>query len=124
MLTENTHYGAEGVRQIMENCRGVFFIGIGGINMSSLAHLTHASGYVVAGSDRTRSALCERLEGEGIRISYEHKAENIEGCDVIVYTVAIPDDTVGSNPASINTDAHMDVQVLLPCMPEIPMRRR
>ncbi len=92
MLTENTHYGAEGVRQIMENCRGVFFIGIGGINMSSLAHLTHDAGYFVAGSDRTRSALCERLEGEGIRITYEHKAENIEGCDVIVYTVAIPDD--------------------------------
>lgn len=92
MLTENTHYGADAVRNILKDCRGVFFIGIGGINMSSLAHLTHASGYYVAGSDHTRSALCERLEREGIKISYEHKAENIEGCDVIVYTVAIPDD--------------------------------
>ncbi len=92
MLTENTHYGTEVIRSIMEGCRGVFFIGIGGINMSSLAHITHSAGYYTAGSDRTRSRLCERLEGEGINISYTHRAENIEGCDVIVYTVAIPDD--------------------------------
>lgn len=92
MLTENTHYGEGAIRSIMESCHGVFFIGIGGINMSSLAHLTHKAGYYTAGSDRSRSKLCERLEGEGIKVSYEHRAENIEGCDVIVYTVAIPDD--------------------------------
>lgn len=92
MLTENTHLGAETVGGIMKNCRGVFFIGVGGINMSSLAHLTHLAGYRTAGSDRTRSALTERLEGEGIRIFYRHDAANITGCDVIVYTVAISDD--------------------------------
>lgn len=92
MLTENTHFGAEKIGEIISGCHGVFFIGIGGINMSSLAHLTHAAGLTVRGSDRTRNALCERLESEGIEISYEHKAENIAGCDVIVYTVAISDD--------------------------------
>lgn len=92
MLTENSHYGVEAIRSIMDSCHGVFFIGIGGINMSSLAHITHKAGYYTAGSDRTRSKLCERLESEGIRISYTHSADNIEGCDVIVYTVAIPDD--------------------------------
>lgn len=92
MLTENTHFGPDRIRQLICGCRGVFFIGIGGINMSSLAHLTHAAGLHVAGSDRTRNALCGRLEREGIAISYEHRAENIEGCDVIVYTVAISED--------------------------------
>lgn len=92
MLTENTHYGPEAIRGIMSSCRGVFFIGIGGINMSSLAHLTHAAGFYTAGSDRTRNALCGRLEREGIKIAYEHRAENIEGCDVVVYTVAISQD--------------------------------
>lgn len=92
MLTENTHLGAEAIGAIMDKSRGVFFIGIGGINMSSLAHLTHKAGYYTAGSDRTRSKLCEKLESEGIKVSYEHRAENIEGCDVVVYTVAIPVD--------------------------------
>lgn len=92
MLTENTHYGARAVREIMEKCRGVFFIGIGGINMSSLAHLTHRAGYRTAGSDRTESELCRRLERDGIKVFYGHCAENIEGSDVIVYTVAIPQD--------------------------------
>ena len=92
MLTENTHLGAEAIGAIMDKSHGVFFIGIGGINMSSLAHLTHKAGYYTAGSDRARSKLCEMLEAEGIKVSYEHRAENIEGCDVVVYTVAIPDD--------------------------------
>ena len=92
MLTENTHLGAEAIGAIMDKSRGVFFIGIGGINMSSLAHLTHKAGYYTAGSDRTRSKLCEKLESEGIKVRYEHRAENIEGCDVVVYTVAIPVD--------------------------------
>ena len=92
MLTENTHFGAEEVAKIMKDCHGVFFIGIGGINMSSLAHLTFSQGYFTAGSDRTRTSLTERLAGEKIKVYYNHAAENIEGCDVIVYTVAIPDD--------------------------------
>lgn len=92
MLTENTHFGPAEIKRIMSDCRGVFFIGIGGINMSSLAHLTHAAGIYTAGSDRTRNTLCSRLEREGIRISYEHRAENLEGCDVVVYTVAISQD--------------------------------
>lgn len=92
MLTENTHFGPDAIRGIMKSCRGVFFIGIGGINMSSLAHLTHAAGFYTAGSDRTRSALCGRLEREGIKITYEHRAENLEGCDVVIYTVAISTD--------------------------------
>lgn len=92
MLTENTHYGPDAIRSIMSGCKGVFFIGIGGINMSSLAHLTHAAGFYTAGSDRSRSALCSRLEREGIKISYGHSAQNIEGCDVVVYTVAITQD--------------------------------
>ncbi len=92
MLTENTHHGAERVKKIMNGAQSVFFIGIGGINMSSLAHLTHIGGKKVSGSDRTESAVTKRLEAEGIKVFYRHAAENTEGCDVIVYTVAIPDD--------------------------------
>jgi UDP-N-acetylmuramate--alanine ligase len=92
MLTENTHFGPERIGEWMKEAKAVFFIGIGGINMSSLAHLTHIEGYRTGGSDKTESALTRRLQSEGIDIKYSHDAGNIEGYDIVVYTVAIPRD--------------------------------
>ena len=60
--------------------------------MSSLAHISLVRGMRVGGSDRTRSALTERLRGEGIDVFYSHDASNIEGYDLLVYTVAISED--------------------------------
>ncbi len=92
MATPNTHYGAERIGKMLREVKSVFFIGVGGINMSSLAHLTHTRGFRVGGSDRTKSALTERLRHEGLEIVYEHKKENIESYDAVVYTVAISPD--------------------------------
>ena len=92
MATPNTHYGAELIGAMLQEAKSIFFIGVGGINMSSLAHLTHRAGFRVGGSDRTKSALTERLRHEGIEIVYEHKKENIEPYDAVVYTVAISPD--------------------------------
>ncbi len=92
MLTENTHFGSAKIGEWMRSCRAVFFIGIGGINMSSLAHLTKLAGYRTGGSDRAESKLTRRLEREGIEVSYTHSAENIKGYDAAVYTVAISKD--------------------------------
>lgn len=89
MATENTHFGAERIGKALADCKSIFFIGIGGINMSSLAHISKKRGYTVGGSDRARSALTERLSAEGIEIFYSHDENNIEGYDAVVYTVAI-----------------------------------
>ena len=92
MATPNTHFGATEIEKMLKNVDSVYFIGIGGINMSSLAHITHLRGKRTAGSDRTRTALTEKLEAEGIKINYEHNAKNIEGFGAVVYTVAISPD--------------------------------
>lgn len=92
MSVKNTHFGAESISKLMERCESVYFIGIGGINMSSLAHVTHSRGYRVAGSDRTKTELTSRLENEGIHINYCHAEENAVGYDAFVYTVAISED--------------------------------
>ena len=89
MATENTHLGSEGIEKALRGVKGIFFIGIGGINMSSLAHVSKKRGYKVGGSDRAKTPLTEKLEAEGIEISYCHARENIEGYDAVVYTVAI-----------------------------------
>ncbi len=92
MSTPNTHIGAEKIREIMLSCRerDVFFLGAGGIMMSSLALLTSRAGYKTRGSDRTRSALTDRLEREGVKMFYGHARENLgENCGAVVYTVAV-----------------------------------
>ena len=92
MSVENTHYGAQQISKMLDGLKSIYFIGIGGINMSSLAHITHNRGYVVGGSDRTRTELTERLENEGITVNYTHCAENAKDYDAFVYTVAISED--------------------------------
>ena len=92
MATPNTHYGAENIQMMLENCNSIYFIGIGGINMSSLAHISRLRGYRVGGSDREKTNLTERLKAEGIEIYYGHEAENVESYDAVVYTVAISPD--------------------------------
>ncbi len=92
MSVENTHFGAESIKEMLKDCKSVYFIGIGGINMSSLAHITHLRGYITAGSDRTKTELTERLSGDGIAVFYEHSENNAKGFDAFVYTVAISED--------------------------------
>lgn len=92
MATENTHYGAERIRHMLAACKAIYFIGIGGINMSSLAHLTHQRGYRTGGSDRVESALTRRLAACGVEIFYTHAAEQLQDYDAVVYTVAISRD--------------------------------
>ena len=92
MATENTHYGAEQIKNMLASCQSIYFIGIGGINMSSLAHVSLKRGYRVGGSDRTRTALTDRLSDAGIEIFYEHNANNMASYDAVVYTVAISPD--------------------------------
>ena len=94
MSTPNTHFGAKKIDEMLdrERVKRIFFCGIGGINVSSLAHITLRDGYAVRGSDRQKSNLTEALVSEGAEIFYEHKAENVDGCDAFVYTVAISPD--------------------------------
>lgn len=89
MAIENTHFGAEGIAKALCGCKSVFFIGIGGISMSSLARLTAHEGFSVGGSDRVETPLTRSLEERGIRVFYGHDAAHIDGYDAVVYTVAI-----------------------------------
>ncbi len=92
MATENTHFGAKEIGRMLRGAKSIFFIGIGGINMSSLADISHTLGYEVGGSDRTPTALTESLSQKGIRVFYGHDRENVSGYDAVVYTVAISPD--------------------------------
>lgn len=92
MSVENTHYGAVEIGKALAGCRGIFFIGIGGISMSALAAASLGEGYLVGGSDRGESELIEHLRGLGIRVFRGHDAAHLDGYDAVVYTVAISPD--------------------------------
>ena len=70
----------------------VHFIGIGGSSMSGLAGYLKQAGYVVTGSDRTKSHKTEHLEAMQIPIAIGHDAANVRSADVIVYSAAISPD--------------------------------
>ncbi|NLY09575.1 MAG: UDP-N-acetylmuramate--L-alanine ligase [Tissierellia bacterium] len=69
--------------------RHIHFIGIGGISMSGLAEIAKTAGYHVTGSDSKPGAVTKRLNEMGIEVFNEHKAINIKGADLVVYTDAI-----------------------------------
>ena len=92
MSVQNTHFGAEKIKELLVGCNNIFFIGIGGVNMSSLALISHKRGYKVGGSDRTETALTNSLIKSGIKVFFGHDAQNISEYDAVVYTVAISED--------------------------------
>ena len=92
MSLENTHYGANAIRRNLAACHNLFFIGIGGISMSSLAQISLLEGYRVGGSDRNENAQTRHLKELGVQIYHGHAAEHVEGYDAVIYTVAIGED--------------------------------
>ncbi len=99
MSLPNTKYGFESINEIMQKTDSIFFLGIGGVSMSSLAHMSAMLGFRVGGSDRSQNTLTRRLASEGIEIKYGHCAANIEGYGALVYTIAISDDNPEYNAA-------------------------
>src|ERR1041385_4319351 len=70
----------------------IHFIGIGGIGMSGIAEGLMKLGYTVQGSDASDNANVKRLRDKGAKISIGHKAENLDGAEVLVVSSAIKRD--------------------------------
>lgn len=101
MSVENTHFGAEKISELLASCKSIYFIGIGGINMSSLALISANRGYKVGGSDRAETEITKDLVKSGIEVYYVHDGGNLDGYDAVVYTVAISED----NPEYVRANA-------------------
>src|SRR5215467_9966611 len=67
----------------------VHLVGIGGSGMSGIAEVLLNLGYQVSGSDTKDSEPVARLRSLGARIFVGHRAEQIEGADVVVVSTAI-----------------------------------
>ncbi|NUR10783.1 MAG: UDP-N-acetylmuramate--L-alanine ligase [Bradyrhizobium sp.] len=70
----------------------IHFVGIGGIGMSGIAEVLVNLGYAVQGSDASDNYNLDRLRKKGAKVSVGHKAENIDGAEVVVVSTAIKRD--------------------------------
>src|SRR5215471_1811808 len=70
----------------------IHFVGIGGIGMSGIAVVLSNLGYTVQGSDASESGNVARLREKGVKVSVGHKAENVDGAEVVVVSTAIKRD--------------------------------
>ena len=67
----------------------IHLIGIGGSSMSGLAMMLIREGYQVSGSDRDEGYLIRYVREAGAEVMIGHRAENVHGADLIVYSAAI-----------------------------------
>ena len=72
--------------------RRIHFVGIGGVGMSGIAEVLANLGYQVSGSDLSANAATRRLASLGVKISLQHKADQVEGADAVVVSSAVQAD--------------------------------
>ena len=93
MALQNTHFGAAAIEKMLSGGpKKIFFAGIGGISMCSLARVSQLRGHIVSGYDRTPSDITRQLTENGITVYYEGDPSHVEDCNMLVYTVAMPAD--------------------------------
>lgn len=83
-----------GNASFMRRIRKVHFVGIGGAGMSGIAEVINTLGYEVSGSDISDNAVTRRLQNLGVKICYQHTAENVADVDVVVTSTAISSENV------------------------------
>lgn len=72
--------------------RNIHCIGIGGVGLSAIAEILISRGYNVSGSDMNESEITERLKESGAVIYNNHRKENVENADLIIYSAAIAEE--------------------------------
>jgi UDP-N-acetylmuramate--alanine ligase len=94
---------------MLEGIKHVHLIGIGGIGVSGVARALLAQGFTVSGSDVRESSITTALRHEGADVTIGHDANLIDGCDLVVFSTAIPD----TNPELVAARAR-----------DVPLRHR
>lgn len=79
---------------ILDTVRRIHMIGIGGSGMCPLAEILHSQGYLLSGSDNNESDPLKRVRALGVTVFLGHKAEQVAGAELVVYSAAIAPDNV------------------------------
>ncbi|MGB1052001.1 MAG: UDP-N-acetylmuramate--L-alanine ligase [Chitinophagales bacterium] len=86
----------------------IYFIGIGGAGMNTLAHYFLNQGVKVSGYDRQTTSITQHLEARGASIGYTLDDVIPEAVDLVVYTPAISKD----NPVFLQATERKSISLL------------
>lgn len=78
--------------KLLADISSFYFVGIGGVSMSSLATIFKTKEKKVGGYDYKPSETTKRLSDCGICVNYEKNINNSKGYEACVYTAAIKED--------------------------------
>lgn len=70
----------------------VHCIGIGGIGLSAIAEILLSKNITVTGSDMKESEITDKLIKAGAHIFLGHRAKNVDGADLVIYSAAVSQD--------------------------------
>ena len=74
---------------LLEGKKRIHFIGIGGSGMCPLAEILMSEGFEIQGSDMNEGETLDKIKSYGIPVFMGHKAENIDGAQLVEYSAAI-----------------------------------
>ncbi len=83
---------ADQIQTYLTPGRRAHMVGIGGVSMCPLAEVLSGRGLLITGSDMQESRSVKRLRDLGITVTVGHKAELVEGADLVIRTAAAHDD--------------------------------
>jgi len=89
MVEQILNLSRTGMIPEMRRIRNIHFVGIGGAGMSGIAEVLLNQGYQISGSDLGASATTRRLQKLGATVGIGHRAENVQGADVVVVSSAV-----------------------------------
>ena len=87
-------------QHLLDDVKKIHFVGCGGSGMYPLIQILAAKGYEISGSDVLDGSIIQAEQAMGIRVSLGHKADNVLGADLVVYSAAISKDNVELAAAS------------------------
>jgi len=92
----------------LNNIHNIYFIGIGGIGMSAIARYFNANNKLVAGYDKTQTAITDALVELGMQVHFDDDVKQIDLAflnsenTLVVYTPAVPKDHSELNYFKVN----------------------
>lgn len=94
----------------------IHLVGVGGAAMNAIATVLAAMGHAVSGSDVEDSPTLDRLRAAGIQVVVGHRADNVDGADLVAVSTAIPatnDEVVAAVQAGIPVLRRADVMAAI-----------
>ena len=76
----------------LKQYKHIHMIGIGGVSMSGIAEILHSFGFIVTGSDTSKSEVTEKLIKHHIPVVIGHDLENLEKSNMVVFSAAVKKD--------------------------------